>query len=721
MRIGKYGGGFPAVAYTIKKAFEVGPWRLWKKMRSKNACKTCALGMGGQLGGMVNEEGHFPEVCKKSLQAQVADMKDAIDLEFFEKNSLEQLLKLTPKQAEDAGRIAFPLIHEEGWTHFKPISWDQAVQIAGDAIKSAPPERAAFYSSGRSSNEAAFLLQSFARVYGSNNVMNCSYYCHQASGVALKMTVGTGTATVELNDLKLADLVVLVGANPASNHPRLMTLLSDLRERGGKVIVINPLKERGLEKFHVPSRPISLLFGSEIASDYIQVMAGGDVALFVGAMKALKEAGRVDESFLSQNTEGYKEVYEQIENTSWVDIEACCAVSKDVIKDFAFKVADSNACIFAWAMGLTHHKWGVDNILALCNLALSTGHVGKPGAGLLPIRGHSNVQGIGSVGFSPALADGLKLALEKIYGKKMPEQAGYDTHALIEAADEGKIDCLFALGGNLWASNPDSTWATRAMQNIPTTVYVSTKLNPGHFHGRGKRTLILPVLARDEEKQTTTQESMFNYVRLSDGGEDNIKGQLKAESELIVDLAVHVLGKTPFDWSAMRSHHAIRRNIAAAIPGWQEIDNIDQSGKEFTIGGRILHTPQFPTASTRAIMHVTPLPPNRQDEFRLVTLRSEGQFNSVVYEEHDLYRGVPHRYCVLISDEDAKRLNLSDGEKVSIRGEAGKMDNIELVVAPIKSGVLAMYYPEANVLIRSNIDSRSKTPAFKSANVWIEK
>lgn len=690
-------------------------------MRSKNACKTCALGMGGQLGGMVNEKGHFPEVCKKSLQAQVADMIGAIDLEFFEKNSVEQLEKLTPKQAEDAGRIAFPLIHEEGWTHFKPISWEQSMDIMAEAIKSTPPQRAAFYSSGRSSNEAAFLLSSFARVYGSNNVMNCSFYCHQASGVALKMTVGSGTATIELDDLKHCDLVVLVGANPASNHPRLMTLLAELRGRGGQVIVINPLVEKGLEKFHVPSRPMSLLFGSEIASDYIQVMAGGDVALFIGALKALKEAGKIKQDYVSAHTEGSEEVFASVEAASWSDIEECCGVSKDVIKDFAFKVADSKACIFAWAMGLTHHQWGVDNILALCNLALSTGHVGRKGAGLLPIRGHSNVQGIGSVGFSPGLADGLKLALEKIYGKQMPDHTGYDTHALIEAADSGNLDCLFNLGGNLWGSNPDSTWATRAMQKIPTTIYLSTKLNPGHFFGRGKRTLILPVLARDEEKQSTTQESMFNFVRLSDGGENNMQGQMRSESEVIVDLAVRVLGTSPFNWSAMRNHQEIRKHIAAAIPGWKEIETIDQGGKEFTIGGRVFHTPEFPTASKRAVMHVTPLPPKKGDAFRLVTLRSEGQFNSVVYEEYDLYRGVPHRYCALISEEDAKKMNLSDGQRISIRGEAGKMDNIELVYARIKPGVLAMYYPEANVLIRGNIDSRSKTPAFKSANVWIEK
>ncbi len=690
-------------------------------MRSKNACKTCALGMGGQLGGMVNERGHFPEVCKKSLQAQVADMQGAISLEFFEKNFLDRLLELTPKQAEDAGRLAFPLLHQHDWMHFKPISWEQAMEIVASSLKATQADRVGFYSSGRSSNEAAFLMQSFARVYGCSHVMNCSFYCHQASGVALKKSIGSGTATVELEDLKLCDTIVLVGANPASNHPRLMTVLSDLRKRGGRVIVINPLIEKGLERFHVPSRPMSLLFGSEIASDYIQVMAGGDVALFMGAIKALRESGKLKQSFLDSHTENSNEVIANADNQSWEEIEACSGVSRAVITDFANKVAESKACIFAWAMGLTHHQWGVDNILALINLALCTGNVGKPGAGLVPIRGHSNVQGIGSIGFSPTIADSFKKALEKVYGKTLPDGEGYDTHGLVEAAGEGKIDCLIALGGNLWGSNPNSNWASHSMQQIGTTVYLSTKLNPGHFHGRGKRTLILPVLARDEEKQSTTQESMFNFVRLSDGGEQNVGGQLRSETEIFAELADRVLGKTPFDWSSMKDHNQIRKIIAQVVPGFKEIDNIESTRREFTINGRIFHQANFPTASGKAVMHKTTLPPKRKDEYRLITLRSEGQFNSVVYEENDLYRGVPHRFCVLISNEDAVQLGIKDGDMVNVRGEAGRMENIEAVISPIKPGVLAMYYPEANVLIRANVDEKSRTPAFKSASVWLEK
>jgi molybdopterin-dependent oxidoreductase alpha subunit len=717
----RFGGGFPAIFYTISKALEVGPWRVWKKMTSRNACKTCAVGMGGQLGGMVNEAGHFPEVCKKSLQAQVADMKGAIPSDFFERNDLDALLQLTPKQAEDCGRLGYPVILEPGATHFKPIYWDSALEIVAHALKSSIPNNVAFYSSGRSSNEAGFLLQSFARVYGTNHVMNCSFYCHQASGVALKMAFGSGTATITLDDLDDCDLVFLLGTNPASNHPRMMTKLANVRARGGKIVVVNPLRESGLEKFHVPSQVKSLFFGTEIASHYIQPLAGGDVHFLVGLLKAMFEAGTMNQSFMTNYADGAEQVIAQAKQTSWDELILGSGVSKQEIDEIAELLVKSKATIFAWAMGLTHHASGVDNVLAVCNLAIATGNVGRAGAGLLPLRGHSNVQGIGSIGFTPSLQEGVKRALEKAYGKAMPINEGLDTYAMIDAAGRGEISTLFALGGNLWGSNPNLNWATKSMQNIGTTVYLSTKLNPGHFHGRGQRTLILPVLARDEEPQSTTQESMFNFVRLSDGGEANVPGQMRAESDVICDIATRVLGDSPVDWSRLKDHHEVRKLIAEVIPGWKEIAEIDSTKREFTVTGRVFHSPEFPTANKRALMHKTPLPKFDSDALRLITLRSEGQFNTVVYEENDFYRGMPHRFCILMAEEDANKLNVQDGQRVTVRGEAGTMENIEVIFGQIKPGVVAMFYPEANVLIDGRVDPRSKTPSFKSAPVWIER
>lgn len=715
------GGGWQAIRYTLKKAWQVGPWRLWTRMRSRNACKTCALGMGGMKGGMVNESGHFPEVCKKSLQAQVADMIGALPADFFDNNSLADLEKLTPKQAEDAGRISYPVILEPGATKFRTISWNDALTLIADRIKETPPDEAAFYASGRSSNEAAFLLHSFARVYGSNHTMNCSYYCHQASGVGLKMAFGTGTATVSLEDLLHTDLVFLVGANPASNHPRLMTQLANLNARGGEIIVVNPIKESGLETFFVPSQVKSMLFGSKIATQYVQPKAGGDVAFLVGVLKQVEEQGAVKNEFLSKNVEGYEDVLKHVREVDWDRITTDSGVDRATINATAEKLVKSKAAIFAWAMGITHHQWGVENVLALCNLALATGHVGRAGAGMMPIRGHSNVQGIGSIGYAPYLQEGVRKALEKAYGGvELPTTPGYDTFGMIEAAEQGKLKFLFNLGGNLWGSNPDQDWATRAMQNIKTTVYLSTKLNPGHFYGRGQTTLILPVLARDEEPQPTSQESMFNFVRLSEGGTPNVEGNLRAESDIICDIAHRVLSSNPVDWNRLKNHKEVRKLISEIIPGWEQLGTIDDTKGEFTIAGRIYHTPTFNTPTGKAQMNRTELPELDPDTLMLMTIRSEGQFNTVVYEEYDIYRGIPHRFCILMSDADIQRLNLKDGQRVTVSGEAGSLDNIEVVAGQIREGVAAMFYPESNVLIKGNVDPRSKTPAFKSAPVWIK-
>jgi len=735
----KFGGGMPAIIYTLNKALEVGPLRLWRRMRSRNACKTCAVGMGGMAGGMVNEAGHFPEVCKKSLQAQVADMAGALPADYFDSRSLEQLKQLTPKQAEDAGRLSYPVVLAPGQDRFRAASWDSVMGAAAHALDHVDPQKVAFYASGRSSNEAAFLLQSFARVYGTNHVMNCSFYCHQASGVALKKAFGTTTAMVKLDDMTKCDLVFLIGANPASNHPRLMTQLANLRARGGSVIVVNPILETGLQRFHVPSQVKSLIFGSEIASLYVQPLAGGDVGFLVGVLKALQATNKLDERFLAAHAENAEAALTYARTISWQQVVTNSGVDQVTIEKTAAMLAESKGTIFAWAMGLTHHTWGVDNILALCNVAIATGHCGRVGAGLMPIRGHSNVQGVGSVGFTPELQVAVREALEKSYATKFPETPGYDTHAMLMAAEQGEIETLIVLGGNLWGSNPDSDWAMRAMEKIKTIVYMSTKLNPGHFYGHGETTIILPVLARDEEPQATTQESMFNYVRMSEGGEPNIAGQMRAESEVICDLANRVLGDKPVDWNRLRSHREVRQVISEVIPGWREIGVMDATSAEFssswplsfnkrasqartgeiTISGRIFHSPNFNTPSGKAIMHETPLP-EMIDALRLITLRSEGQFNTVVYEEYDLYRGIPHRHCILLSKADIARLRLKDGQRVKVRGEAGTLDNIEVVEGNIRSGVAAMFYPESNVLISARIDPRSKTPAFKCAPIWIE-
>jgi molybdopterin-dependent oxidoreductase alpha subunit len=366
-------------------------------------------------------------------------------------------------------------------------------------------------------------------------------------------------------------------------------------------------------------------------------------------------------------------------------------------------------------MGVTQHAHGVDNVCAIVNLALALGMVGKPGAGLLPIRGHSNVQGVGSVGFSPALKTEFANRLQRLYGIELPSRPGLDTLASMTAAHRGEIDCAVFLGGNLFAASPDRQWAADALQNIRTTMYITTKLNEGHLHGRGHTCLLLPALARDEERECTTQESMFNFVRLSDGGAPAVSKEMRPEVEIIATLAARVLPPGPVDFSRLCDHRGIRAAIAAVVPGYEAIGEIDRTRVEFQIAGRTLRAPTFSTPCGKARAQITPVPefPLAPGEFRLMTLRSEGQFNTVVYEDEDIYRGNERRDVVMMNEADARSLGVQHNQRVAVTTETGTMEAL-VRFAPLPAGNLAMYYPEANVLIPRRTDPASGTPVFKS-------
>jgi len=710
------GGGLAALTYVLRKGREAGGLRrLYRRLRSPNACKTCGLGMGGQLGGMTNEARHFPEVCKKSVQAQAGDMAGTIGEELFRAQPLASLERLGARELEAAGRLAFPILAGPGDTHFRRVSWSEALDRAAAELRATRPEEAFFYSSGRSSNEAAFLMQVMARAWGTSNVHNCSFYCHSASSVALAEVYGSGTASVGLDDLAAADLALVAGANPASNHPRLVTQLVALRRRRGSVIVVNPLRELGLVRFRVPSDWRSMLFGSTVSDLYLQPHVGADVALFKALLKGVVEAGGVDRAFIAAHTNAWEAVEADVVATPWSALVDASGVARSELEHATGMLLRARRGIFLWAMGLTHHAHGVDNVLALANLALALGWLGRPGCGLLPIRGHSNVQGVGSVGVAPQLKAAFATRMEELYGIPTARTAGLDTYASMVAAAEGRMRAGVLLGGNLFASNPDRAWTAAALRRLALTVSITTKLNEGHVHGRGRTAIVLPVLARDEESQCTTQESMFNYVRLSEGGEPAVEGDLRSEVEVIAALAELVLPPGRFDWSAFRSHERLRQEMAKVVPGYAAIGDIDQTRREFHVAGRVLHAPPFPTADGKAHFHVTPLPAFAPPagEFRLMTLRSEGQFNTVVYEEEDLYRGNRRRDVVMMAAEDAARLGLGEGDPVVVETETGRL-RVTAAIAGLKPGNLAMYYPEANVLVPRRLDPRSKTPAFKS-------
>jgi len=721
------GGGWRAIAYALHKAREGGGvrgmWRMYRALRSKNACKTCALGMGGQRGGMVNEAGKFPEVCKKSIQAMAADMQGGIHEHFASDFSLDKLRNFSSRELEGAGRITQPLYAGPLDSNYRNISWDDAIERISKKLKQTDPAESFFYFSGRSSNEAGFLLQLFARLYGTNNVNSCSYYCHQASGVGLSSVTGSGTATVVLEDIEKSDLLFLIGANPASNHPRLMREIIKLRRRGGKVIVINPLREIGLVNFKVPSDIRSLLFGSKIADIYVQPHIGGDIALLVGILKSVIEQNATDEHFTTSYCDDWDQFKQHIIAITWESILNQSGVTRETIDDIAQVYATSKQTLFCWAMGITHHEHGVDNVQMIANLAMSRGMLGREGTGLLPLRGHSNVQGIGSMGVTPKLKDAVFNSLQKEFGVKLPTAKGMDTLDGILAADQNNIRFAWCLGGNLYGSNPDSAFAARAMSKIDMTVYLNTTLNTGHAWGRGKETIILPVLARDEESQSTTQESMFNFVRLSDGGKPRHVGP-RGEVQVVADIAQQVLGdSTGVDWNQMRQHGSIRKAISKIIPGYERIADIGETKHEFHIKGRTFHEPTFATANGKAKFHAINLPTliaNANNELRLMTVRSEGQFNTVVYEEHDIYRGQDRRDIIMLNQNDIDRLSLKIDQRVTIKSNCGQLADVLVRSIDIRPGNAVMYYPEANVLIPKLTDPKSRTPAFKNTTIRIE-
>ena len=720
------GGGRKKILYTLNTVRRIGLLNSAKALAARNTCKACGLGMGGQLGGMTDELGEFPAVCNKSIQAQSTDIQQPIPIEIFA-HPVAALRELSGHELEHMGRLANPIYKAAGEHCFRPVEWDRAIAHAADRFAATEPQKSFFYSSGRASNEAGFVLQLLARLYGTNNVNNCSYYCHQATSVALGATIGTGTATVELDDLSECDLIFIIGANPASNHPRFIHKLKACRDRGGEIVIINPAKEPGLVRFAIPKSAQSMLTGGTwIASDYLQPRIGTDIALLKGLAKAVLEHGSHDRSFIERYTNAFDEFRADLESTSWQTIVSNCGVARDDIERVARRYTRSGRTVFAWGMGVTHHTHGVENIEQISNLALLRGMVGKRHAGLLPLRGHSNVQGLGTIGVKPVLADDVFEKMQREFGIRLPETPGYDTLAGLHAAFEGRIDAALMMGGNLYGATPDSRWAEQAMNRIGFKLYLTTTLNKGHVHGvDGGETLILPVTARDEEWQPTTQESMFNFVRLSDGGIRRL-ANVRPEVTILSDIAGQMLPNSPVDFSVFKTHATIRRAIAKIVPGMEELENIDVARREFHINGRLLHTPEFKTADKRAGFVVVNIPASPdsalhdQYPFRLMTVRSEGQFNTIIYEQQDSYRGTSGRWSVLMNAGDIRRLGLAEGDRASLYSQFGRMDAVEIYAFDLPEGNAMAYFPEANVLTGKDSDPRSKTPAFKSVAINIK-
>jgi molybdopterin-dependent oxidoreductase alpha subunit len=712
--------------------------RLWQTLTHKSACLSCAWGTGGQNGGFRDELGEPLQRCLKSVEAIGAELQAAVPAEVFAGRSLAELQQLSSAACDRLGRLDHPLIRREGSDHYTPIRWDEVHALTAAAFRPADPSRLASYSSGRSSNEAAFLLQLLLRALGSNNLADCSDLCHAPSTIGLTRVFGSGTSMVNLEGLQQADGVVLVGSNAPANHPRLMNELIRLRERGGFVLVINPVLEAGLLRFGSPAFPIRSMLGggSEIASLFLQPIPGSDAAVLLGLQKALLERGAIAWEFVKAHSDGWQALIAQIEATAWETITSRCGLSREELEHAAARLAACRAVVFAWAMGITHHANGTDNVQAIANTAVLSGNVGRPRAGTMPIRGHSNVQGFGSMGVTVHLRESMRQALEALLGRSLSPVPGYDTRALIEAADRGAVDTLLCLGGNLFGANPDSIQARRALGRIDTVIYLATKPNTGHFHGLGARqTLLLPVFNRFETPHRTTVESGNNWVRLNEPGTTHLgSGQLISEVAFLSELGDRLLGDDPIDWRRLQDPVDVRQLIARTVPGYQAIAEIDASRREFEVADRVFATPRFATATGRAQLAPTPLPDltlpdashfgglapgERGLVVSLITARSYGQHNTVVYKSGDSYRGMPHRQTILMNPEDISISGLQAHQRVSVQGDAGRLEAIEIIPGSIRRGAALMFYPEANVLMHAVVDPASGTPAFKRVPVMV--
>jgi molybdopterin-dependent oxidoreductase alpha subunit len=712
------GGGVKKVLYALQTAQRIGLENTAKALTAHNTCKACGLGMGGQNGGMTNEAGEFPSVCNKSIQAQSTDIQPGIPLEVLT-HSLADLRELDGYELEHLGRLATPIYKPKDSDRYQPIDWDAALDLAAARFAAATPQRSFFYSSGRSSNEAGFILQLLARAFGTNNVNNCSYYCHQATGVGLGTTIGTGTSTVELEDLDRCDFVMVIGANPSSNHPRFIHKLKGVRDRGGEAVIINPAKEAGLVRFALPKSVKSMLTGGDwIASDYLQPRIGGDMAVLKGLAKAVLAAGAQDDDFIAAHSNGFAIFRADIEATNWDEIEALSGLSRAEIERVAALYSKAQSAVFAWGMGITHHLNGCDNVEYIANLALLRGQIGQPGAGLLPLRGHSNVQGIGTIGVKPVLTKEVLEKMEAAFGIDLPQDKGLDTMACMKAAHSGGMGAALLMGGNLFEANPDSAFAEEAIDRIGFKLYLTTTLNKGHIHGCDtSEALILPVTARDEEWQPTTQESMFNFVRMSDGGITRLRN-VRPESDILCDLATRLMPDSPIDFAAFKQHKTVREAIARIVPGLEDLADIDVAKREFHVRGRLLHTPEFHTLDGKASFVTRPLPQQREGLW-LTTVRSEGQFNSIIYERKDSYRGGIDRWSVMLNAEDLAERGFHDGDIATLKSDTGIMRDVTLRAFDIARGSVMAYYPEANCLTGTAVDPRSKTPSFKATAVRI--
>ena len=684
------------------------------------------------------------EYCENGAKAIAEEAtKNKVSPIFFATNSVQELSELSDYEIGKSGRITHPMYLPEGKDNYEEISWENAFKIIGDELNSLEsPNEAIFYTSGRTSNEAAFLYQLFVRQFGTNNLPDCSNMCHESSGAALSETLGIGKGSVTLDDFNHADLVIVIGQNPGTNHPRMLTALSDTKKQGGKIITINPLPEVGLMKYKDPQNPLKWIgSGQQLTDLFLQIKINGDVALLKIILKLMKEKEDAEPNsvfnhqFIKEKTAGIDELLKDLDNYSINDLLPQTGLELSEIKKATELIINNDKIIICWAMGLTQHKNAVDNIREIVNILLLKGSIGKKGSGTCPVRGHSNVQGDRTMGIWERPKASFLDSLEKEFNFKAPKKHGFDVVEAIEAMHQKKAKVFFGMGGNFISATPDTTFTAEALRKCDLTVQVSTKLNRSHLI-TGKRAIILPCLGRTEKdfqssgEQFVSVENSMGVVHQSKGTLQPSSKELLSEVAIVAGVANATLRKSTTNWSELISNYdLIRTKIEATIPGFKNYNKRVRIKGGFYLPNNARESDFTPTKTGKANFSVNK--PSEieleKHQFMMMTIRTHDQYNTTIYGLNDRYRSVLNeRRIIFMNENDMKLLHLNKLDVVDLtshfKNEKREAKGFLAVPYNIPKQCTATYFPEANVLVplKSKADI-SNTPASKTVIITIKK
>jgi molybdopterin-dependent oxidoreductase alpha subunit len=687
-----------------------------------------------------------PDSCEQGQKAIAWEMTPRrADATFFAQHTLTELRRWSPRDLESAGRLTEPLHHNPQTDRYEPLSWDAALALAAQTLQGLKPQRVSFYTSGRSSNEAAFLWQLLARAWGTNHLPDSSNLCHEPSGMALKRQIGTGKGTAQLSDFEQADCILVMGQNPATNHPRLMGTLHAASKRGATVLALNPIVERGFVNFSDPKDLGEMLSntGRRVAKRVFQVSIGGDLAALKGVAKRWFEQEAAGDSlfdlaFIREHTEGFEALKADVQAQDWATLEAHSGLAREALHELAAELGKSRRTLITWCMGLTHHEHAMATVHMLVNLQLLRGQIGAPGCGVVPVRGHSNVQGDRTMGCTYSVPERWLGNLEQTFaGLQLSRETGWDATRTLQAAVDGELQGLLSLGGNLGLAGPDAPRVLPALSQLPFTLHIATKPNHTHLQP-GRVGLLLPCLARtDDDGQTLSVEDSMSMVHATRGIQAPLAPTLWSEPRIVAELGRALLGEACVPWRALgqdpaRIRDAIERCQAGVFEGFEHYN-----AKLATPGGFWLPNPasqrRWPTASGKAQLMPQALPllgvvarakaraPNPDRVLTLMTVRSHDQFNTTVYGQDDRYRNVfGTRKVVFLSLQDQQRLGLSEGQTVDVEGLSDDdqprwLRGFELRTLPIAKGCAAAYFPEATPLVPLGLVAHgARTPAAKA-------